>query len=189
MEKNILVALLSSLGEFSGLALFLWYVYKGLKGEIQSLRTIIDIQKQTLDAMERRIGETEKIKDLYRGLIQDWPEDFSKQLDIIKSLRDEVIHDLKEANERKDEKLKELTQDRLEGLNELENLLKELPVLKDNLQTLVQTQSSIESKLGLLDMFQPWKPLGRLMNELERRAEESNYGKEVKLLQSTGNHD
>jgi hypothetical protein len=174
METDLLFALsiFSSVAQFAGLGYFLWQVYKGLKVEIKSLHTTVDVQKQTLEAMEMRIKETEKFRDLYRQFINELPEDLERYRKVLSALKDEVIKELEEANARKDEKLKQVNQFKLDEINDLDNLLKELPKVKDNLELLVQAQNSIQEKL---EIFEPSRPLGKFMKELERRAKEQGY--------------
>ena len=186
MDTDILFALsiFSSVAQFAGIGYFLWQVYKGLKVEIKSLHTTVDIQKQTLEAMEMRIKETEKFRDLYRQLIDELPEDLEKYRKVLSAVKDEVIKELETANARKDEKLKQANQIKLEEINELDSLLRELPKVKDNLELLLETQNSIQAKL---EIFEPSKPLGKLLMELERRAKMQGFNDDVdneKLPQS-----
>jgi DNA repair exonuclease SbcCD ATPase subunit len=186
MDMSDLVTIVSSLGELGGFGVFLWYVYRGLKAEISNLnRTIeaqertLEAQRETLEAMDMRVRETEKFRDLYRQFLNDLPEDIDKYRSIISRLKDEVIEELEEAIARKDEKLKEFTQAKLAELDAQEKLLEELPKLRDNL---VQAHNSLEARLGVLDKFQPWKPLGKMLKDLERAAEQRGYGAGPLLL-------
>lgn len=183
-EVLFVISIFSSVAQFAGIGYFLWQVYKGLKTQIQSLHTTVDIQKKTLEAMELRISETEKFKDLYKHLINELPEDLEKYRKVLSAVKDDVIKELEEANNRKDEKLKKISQIRLDEINELDNLLRELPKIKDNMEILVQTQNSIREKL---EMFEPSKPIGKFFAELELwiKEKERDLTDDLNLLETT----
>ena len=78
-----------------GLGVFVYYLLRGLKDRVSSLESVINTQKQTLDVMERRVNETEKIGNIYRDLMASLPEDIDNFRTIISKTKDETIVELK----------------------------------------------------------------------------------------------
>ena len=82
---------LSALIHQFGLGLFIWYLINGLKDQIGSLQGVVAAQKETIEVMDRRIQETEKIGGIYKSLLSDLPEDLERYKKIIATTKDEVI--------------------------------------------------------------------------------------------------
>ena len=82
---------LSALIPQFGLGLFIWYLINGLKDQIGSLQGVVAAQKETIEVMDRRIQETEKIGGIYKSLLSDLPEDLERYKKIIATTKDEVI--------------------------------------------------------------------------------------------------
>lgn len=171
--------------EAGGFAFIVWLIIRGLKIEIKNLRTVIEGQGQTiktqtgtLEAMEKRVEESEKFKELYKKFLSDLPEDIDNYKRILAGLKDEAIKELEIANKKKDEKLAELSKNKLLTLENQEKILEELPKLRENL---INTHSSLEKKLSALDIFQPGRILYKLFKEMEEKAEQEQT-KEPKQL-------
>lgn len=173
MDNNT-VTLLSSLAEAGGIATFAWFLIHGLKDKVDSLTSIVEIQKSTLEAMDRRVQEAEKVGALYKKLVTELPDDVDKYKEILRRLKDQVIEELEEANERKDRKIAELAESRLDEIRKQEDLLSEIPNLRDSL---LATLDCLEARLSVLDLFQPGTPLGAVLKDLERRAEHFHRSK------------
>ncbi|TQP65385.1 hypothetical protein FLL91_19175, partial [Vibrio cholerae] len=47
--------LISSILETTGLGTFIYFGYKGLSSKLNSLETVVNTQKQTIDTMDKRI--------------------------------------------------------------------------------------------------------------------------------------
>jgi hypothetical protein len=157
--------------EMSGLGVFIWFCIRGLQQEIKSLRTTAEVQKdtlmaqtRTLDAMERRVLEAEKIGALYKGLIEELPGDLDKYKAVLRELKDHVIEELEQAVRRRDEQLAELTRSRLDEIEKQEKVLDEVPALRADL---VATFQALEGRLSVLDLFQPGTPLRKVLAQLE----------------------
>jgi hypothetical protein len=147
MSPNEIATLLATLLQSSGLALFLFFIFRSLKREITSLCRIIDEQSKTLDVMERRIIETEKIGSIYRHLIQELPEDLERYKTLIAKLKNEMISELERAYQRKDQELAQVTEKRLSEIEGQERIIQELPELRNDL---VSTIQSIEERIAKL---------------------------------------
>ncbi len=101
------IEVVSSLVQTAGLGIFVFYLIRGLKSEINSLRQTIDTQSKTLEVMDKRIVETEKIGDIYKNLISDLPQDIDNFKTIISKTKDETILELKNQHEATKKKLEE----------------------------------------------------------------------------------
>ena len=133
--------------EGSGLAVFLGFLLRGIKRQIFSLKATIAAQKQTLEVMDKRISETEKIGDIYRGLIKDLPEDLEKYKKIIRLTKDEVIKSLEEANAKKDIELKKAAELNLQQIESQEKIVQELPELRCSL---IEVTKNLSTRLDAL---------------------------------------
>ncbi|EPX6950216.1 MULTISPECIES: hypothetical protein [Vibrio] len=93
MEPHILTTV-SSILEVGGLAVFFNYVIKGLKSKIDSLSETIQVQKGTIEAMESRVSEVQKIGETYTKFAKELPsyvEDYEK---LVRVTKDRVIDHL-----------------------------------------------------------------------------------------------
>lgn len=118
-----------------GLGVFVYYLLRGLKDRVSSLESLINTQKQTLDVMERRVNETEKIGNIYRDLMASLPEDIDNFRTIISKTKDETIVELKNQNDNIKTKLKD-AQHQIEHSGNPSNLIKShLSVLKNLLDS------------------------------------------------------
>ncbi|CAH7027322.1 Phosphoserine phosphatase [Vibrio chagasii] len=113
------VTVLSSLLEVGGISAFFMYVIKGLKSKIDSLNETINVQKDTLKAMESRIDEVQKIGDTYKKFAEELPEYVENYEKIVKATKDRAINHLE--NEVK------LYQERLEQLSKLDESFTKAP--------------------------------------------------------------
>ncbi len=175
MKTIDIIVYFSQVGGFSLVVLI---IIRGLRLEIINLKkviegqnSIINTQTETLIAMEKRVEESEKFKDLYRKFISDLPEDIDNYKRILSVLKDEAIKELELANKKKDEKLTELSKHKIQDVINQEKILDELPKLRDNL---INTHNSLEKKLSALEMFQPGTFLYNLFKELEKKAKEKS---------------
>lgn len=101
METKDIIIMVFQTG---GLGTFLYFLIRGLYKKIEAMNDVINIQKQTLETMNTRIQETEKIGHIYRKLIEDLPKDLENYNTIIKRTKDHIIFELtneKEAVEKK----------------------------------------------------------------------------------------
>lgn len=175
-NKLTTIEILSRLFEFGGLGTFIWFLIRGLQQRIIDLnesmeiqRKTLEAQKSTLEAMERRVQEAEKVGELYRKLLEELPQDLDKYKDTLRRIKDDVIRELEDANLRKDEKLVALTRSRLDEISKQEQLLQELPSLR---QELLDNYTDLKAKLSVLDILQPGTPLGEFLKQAEHRVEQ-----------------
>lgn len=85
-----------------------YQIVKGLRERVAALEKNIEVQKGTLDAMDRQIRETQKITTLYKSLLNDLPNDLKQYKTIVTETKDSVIVDLQRLNEEKDGRLRQL---------------------------------------------------------------------------------
>lgn len=74
-----------------GLGLFIWYSLQGLSRQIDSLKSVVNAQKDTIEVMSRRIEETEKIGGIYKTLLADLPGELDNYKKITSATKDEII--------------------------------------------------------------------------------------------------
>lgn len=80
----------------TGLIGFVVYmIIKGLKTEVKTLQTQINNQNETIKTMDKRIEETEKIGDLYKRLVSDFPQAIDDYQTVITKTKDSTIYELK----------------------------------------------------------------------------------------------
>jgi len=90
----------------SGLGVFIYFLIRGLYKKIKALNDVIIIQKQTLEVMDKRIQETEKVGHIYKKLIEDLPNDLENYKAIIQKTKDQIILELSNQKEATEEKLR-----------------------------------------------------------------------------------
>jgi hypothetical protein len=133
-----------------GVITFLWFLVRGLKKQIYSLNKTIEAQNKTLEVMEKRIVETERVGDIYKNLINELPDYIEKYKSIIRVTKDEMISELEKANQLKDEKLKSTTEIELKKIEIQEQIIAELPKLRDEL---LNTQQAIGQRVDTIRLF------------------------------------
>jgi uncharacterized protein YoxC len=127
-------------------AIFLFFVMRGLKREIQNLNKAIETQNKALDGLEVRISETQMERNIYKTLFDDLPSAVDKYNEIIRKTKDSVIEELEKANQSKDEKLKQLAELRLKEIEVVQPIITHLSTLNDNLhQTISEVQDQLRS--------------------------------------------
>lgn len=88
---HISIDLLSTFVPQLGLGVFIWYLLQGLSRQVDSLKSVVNAQKDTIEVMGRRIEETEKIGGIYKTLLADLPGDLDNYKKITSATKDEVI--------------------------------------------------------------------------------------------------
>jgi hypothetical protein len=147
MTAEQITTIITNLLTSGGVATFFFFVVRSLKQEISGLNKTIEAQNKTLEVMEKRITETERVGDIYKGLITELPEYIEQYKKIIQSTKDSVITELEHANQAKDEKLKETRELELRRLELQEELLAELPKLREEL---LSTTNAIQNRVEAL---------------------------------------
>lgn len=94
----MITTIISSIFEVLGIGVFMYYLIRGLNLRIKSLEEVSKIQNKTLEVMERRIEETEKIGGIYKMLITDLPNDIENYKTIVSMTKDATILELKNEN-------------------------------------------------------------------------------------------
>lgn len=134
--------LVSSIIETLGLGIFLFYLFRGLKQKISALEGTVTIQSKTLEVMEKRIHETEKVGDIYRNLMSDLPQDLDNYKTILSKTKDETILELKNQQEITKKKLEEAQRHIEKSQHSPDTIKQHLKVLKNLLSEpiLIETQ-------------------------------------------------
>lgn len=146
-----------------GVAVFLYMVIRGLKDQIVALKAqigtlneTIEVQKKTLQAMETRVLETEKIGNIYRQFLEEFPKELENYRALHTKMKDDQIKLLQQANEQKDERLKETAEIELEKLKLQQRALDDIPKL---LGQITDTARTLEQRLSTVDQLAGTTPL------------------------------
>jgi len=80
----------------TGIISFIVYmIIRGLKTEIKTLHSVVINQNKTIKTMDKRIQETEKIGNLYKQLISDFPQALEDYQTVITKTKNTTILELK----------------------------------------------------------------------------------------------
>jgi hypothetical protein len=157
MNADQITTIITNVLTGTGVVCFLGMVIKGLKDQITGLKTqigtlneTIDVQKKTLEAMETRVLETEKVGNIYKRLTEELPAEIDKYRSLIMKLKDDQISELEKANQDKDEKLKKTAEIEIEKLNLQQQALEDIPGLRRELITVVTT---LEQRLATVEQL------------------------------------
>lgn len=142
MESAVITTIVTAILEGGGLAALFYYVVKGLRRHISALKDTIDTQKTTLDTMERRIVETEKIGNLYKAMVESLPKDLENFRTIMSKLKDETIGELQRAINDKNEELKISKESSLKAIEDQESVV-------DRIRKMVSSVSESSEKVIL----------------------------------------
>ncbi len=149
MTAEQLTTIITNILTGSGVLTFMYFLVRSLKREITGLNKTIEAQNKTLEVMEKRIVETEKVGDIYKNFINELPDFIEKYKLFISKSKDEVIMELERANREKDEKLKQAKEMDLRKLAMQEQMLEELPNLRE---MLIATVNAIQEKLSAMEV-------------------------------------
>lgn len=139
---ELAISILNTLG-LGGVAIYLYFVLTGLKDKINTLQGTIDAQKETLEAVRERAEEFNRLSKGYKQALDDF-EHMGKKID---ERRQELVKELEQANQRKDEKLIEF---RTLELRELDLKQKSLEALPELEKRLAQVVTELDSKIEIL---------------------------------------
>jgi DNA repair exonuclease SbcCD ATPase subunit len=117
-----------------GVALFLYYLYRGLRERIKALAELAEEQHKTLEAVRTRAEEMDRLSGAYKQAVSDFQE-IGEKLDL---RRKELIQELEAANERKDSELAKLADLQLQEVELKKKSLERLPELEKNLENAVK---------------------------------------------------
>jgi hypothetical protein len=113
-DQAIIVA--TGVIQSGALGTFFWFVIRGMRSEIKGLQNTIKAQKDTLDVMERRTQETEKLGNVYRKFLEEIPEDIQHYKEFIRVTKDSTIADLQVIVESKQRALEHLSGGKAESI-------------------------------------------------------------------------
>ena len=106
------IQIISGILETGVISFLVYIIIKGLKTEIKTLQKNVVAQNETIKTMDKRIEETEKIGDLYKKLISDFPKALDDYQAVITKTKDSTIYELKSRVEEQKltiEELKEIS--------------------------------------------------------------------------------
>jgi hypothetical protein len=98
MTPDQVVTIIVGVAQSGAAGLIVWALLRSLKIRIDGLQKTISVQNETIIAMEKRVGEAEKIGDLYKGLVRDLPT----LLESLSKGKDQIIRDLQSSLEHKE---------------------------------------------------------------------------------------
>jgi chromosome segregation ATPase len=122
----------------------------GMKAQIGTLNETIEVQKKTLEAMETRVLETEKVGNIYKRLTEELPGEIDKYRDLITKLKDDQITELKKANQDKDERLQKTAEIEIAKLDLQQRALEDIPQLRQNL---IEVVTTLEQRLAVVEQL------------------------------------
>ena len=93
------IQLISVFLETGAISFLVYKIMHGLKVEIKTLQSLINNQNKTIETMDKRIQETEKIGELYKKLISDFPKALEDYQEVITKTKDQTIYQLKSSIE------------------------------------------------------------------------------------------
>lgn len=138
-DINTIITLLNFLG-LGGIGLFIYYTFKGLNERITNLSKLAEEQRQTLDVVRERAGEYDKLSKCYKQTLEEFQEMGVK----LEKRRKELVVELEEAIDRRDEKLEQV-QIELKQIDLQEKSLNRFSELEEQFQNIiVDLQRQIE---------------------------------------------
>jgi hypothetical protein len=108
MSPEQIVTVVTGILQAGGLGYLFYQLIGGLRTRIATLERTITAQNETLNVMERRVSETEKVGMIYKDLLSSLPKDLENYKAVISTTKDEMILELQNANKQKDEELKKI---------------------------------------------------------------------------------
>jgi len=140
MTTDQIVTIIVAVIQSGAIGVFVFLLIQGLKTKIKSLNDTIETQKKTLETMDKRISETEKVGEIYQNLVTDLPNAIDNYKKIIEKTMGETIKILeKEKNEKSQETIKQ----KIQELEKTEKILGEIPKIYQLLESkLISLQTS-----------------------------------------------
>ncbi|MDQ6788003.1 MAG: hypothetical protein M3033_14450 [Acidobacteriota bacterium] len=126
MNAEQITTIITNLLTSGGISVFFWFLVRSLKLEISGLNATVKAQKETLEVMEKRISETEKVGDIYKNLIKELPEHVEQYKIFINRIKDEKITELEKVSQSKNTELHNNTLDELKKILLQEQFIDEL---------------------------------------------------------------
>ncbi|HZF41480.1 MAG TPA: hypothetical protein VE715_21865 [Blastocatellia bacterium] len=157
MTAEQITTIITNVLTSGGVAAFLYMMIRGLKDQIGALKAqistlneTIEVQKKTLQAMETRVSETEKIGNIYRQFLEEFPKELENYRALHTKMKDDQIKLLQQAVEQKDEKLKETAEIELEKLKLQQRALDDIPKLREELIEVIDT---FEQRMSIVTLL------------------------------------
>lgn len=148
---NTTIKIISGILETGVIGFVVYMIIKGLKTEIQTLQKNVVAQNETIKTMDKRIEETEKISDLYKRLVSDFPQALDDYQAVITKTKDSTIYELKSKVEEQNltiEELKKISEKGDEKTSSRASIIGKLFLDKEN-KDLLQFIQNLESNKDL----------------------------------------
>ena len=156
MASDQIVTVITGVLEAGGIGTFVWFLIRGLRNRIASLKGTIDVQKLTIEAMERRLIETEQIGGIWKQFAEDIPEAVEHYKKVVTKLKDDMIAEQEKAIEQRDEQLREVTEVKLKQLELFDKAISDLPATAEKFQ---EALASLERRLEHAGILLPSEPV------------------------------
>lgn len=124
-------SLIATFAEMAGLGAFIYYLFRALSAKISGLEGVVGAQRDVIEAMSRRIDETEKIGGIYKNLLSDLPSDLENYKTIVSKTKDDMIVELKSQKEEAERRLSEVRKEIQSSGAPKEKVSRHLAVLKN----------------------------------------------------------
>jgi diguanylate cyclase (GGDEF)-like protein len=118
--------LIKAFFEGSGIAIFVYFIIRGMRKEISALNKTVKQQNEIFEAMNKRIAETERMAESYKKWWEELQESYDKHKAALTKAKDEHISELEKAIEQKDVKLQAKAQAELDMITMQENIIEDL---------------------------------------------------------------
>src|SRR4030095_1009902 len=150
MNAEQITTIVTNVLTSGGVIFFLGMWIRALKSRIVEMNRTIEVQQQTLKAMETRVLETEKIGNIYRQFLEDFPKVLENYRSLHTRMTEDQIKLLEKAIAQKDEKLKETAEIELEKLKLQQRALDDIPKLREELIEVIDT---FEQRMSIVNML------------------------------------
>ena len=187
---NTTIQIITGVLETGVIAFVVYMIMKGLKTEIKTLQTQVSTQNETIKTMDKRIQETEKIGDLYKKLVSDFPQALEDYQTVITKTKDKTIYELKSKLEEHELTIEDLTKrtksanpelvQKASGISKL-FLNKENKDLLEFLQKIGKPEEIVDSMIKSNDFDGLMKNLGQEIETLEPSDPRELFGGEFMM--------
>jgi diguanylate cyclase (GGDEF)-like protein len=151
--------------EGSGIAIFVYFVIRGMKKEIVTLSQTVKHQNEIFDAMSKRISETEKMAESYKKWWEELQESYDKHKVALTKAKDEYISELEKAIEHKDEKLQAKAEAELDMITMQEETIEDLKQRAFETERKLIEMRGVDQLTGIKNRMSIEKDIRQLIRE------------------------
>lgn len=187
---NTTIQIITGVIETGIIAYIVYIIIKGLRIEIKTLQSHVNTQNETIKTMDKRIQETEKIGDLYKKLVSDFPQALEDYQAVITKTKDKTIYELNSKLEEYELTIEDLIKRTKKASPELAKKasgISKLFLNKDNkdllefLQKIGKPEDIIDAMLKSNDFNNLMTNLGQEIEMLEQNDPRELFGSEFML--------